>query len=108
MERTEIAQYTPGECLHCGRADGPFIDTLREEARGRVYVCFTCIETLASASGLTAAAAQKYDALMRINVGLEKDLAAEESAHEELRKSVVLVLKQGAVTRHGVIQLRRR
>jgi protein-arginine kinase activator protein McsA len=108
MEVVDSAQYTPGECYHCGRTEGPFVDTLKEEARGRVYVCETCVPTFSSVIGLTAQHARRYDQIMRVNVGLEKDLASEQSAHDELRKAVVLTLKQGAVTRHGVIQLRKR
>lgn len=108
MQLTRTLSLAPGECYHCGSIDGPFVDTLKEDVRGRIYVCAGCVQLMANLLGLTdeervAARTTKLEL-----AAAKAELAQEQQTHLELRKAVLLTLKTGAVTRHGSIVLRQR
>ncbi len=108
MNVAKTAQLSPGECYTCGRTEGPFVDTLREEIRGRVYVCWMCVRTMGELVGVRREVDAAKDEGVREVERLTRLLERETEDHEALRKAVTLTLKQGAVAKSGQIQLRRR
>lgn len=107
MQLVDSPVLTPGECM-CGRTDGPMVDTLRQNERGRIYVCSVCVGGMAELTGVTDDARRSRDAAVRAQADAESKLALREAAFDELQQAVVLTLRQGAVSRAGTIQLRRR
>lgn len=107
MELVDSPAITPGECI-CGRTDGPMVDTKLSSERGRIYVCGVCVGGMAELTGVFDDARRSRDAAIRAQTAAEEKLAVREAAYDELQAAVVLTLRQGAVTRAGTIQLRRR
>jgi len=107
MQLVDSPVLTPGECI-CGRTEGPMVDTLRENHQGRVYVCSVCIGTMCELTGALDGARRARDSAIREAAALRDELAKEKAGFDELQKAVVLTLRQGAVSRSGAIQLRRR
>lgn len=52
FQEVEHAIHFPSACLMCTTSKGPFVDTLRENAIGRVYVCRSCVTLAARVLGL--------------------------------------------------------